>query len=53
MMNEERVKEEIEKLEQQKMTLFGHYNQVEGALATMRAVLNPGPETVTEAELVE
>ncbi len=53
MMDEERVKEEIEKLEQQRMTLFGQFSQVEGALAAMRAILNPEPAPVTEVELAE
>ncbi len=41
MMNEERVREEIVKLEQMRMKLFAQLSQTEGALATMQAVLDP------------
>ncbi len=41
MMNEERVHEEIAKLEQAKMQLFAQLSQTEGALAAMQAVLDP------------
>ncbi len=50
MMNEERVREEIVKLEQAKMQLFAQLSQTEGALAAMQAVLDP--ESV-DAELAE
>ncbi len=41
MMDEERVHEEIMKLEQAKMQLFAQLSQTEGALAAMQAVLDP------------
>ncbi len=57
MMNEERVREEIVRLEQVKMRLFAQLSQAEGALATMQAVLDPesldAELAVAEAEVVE
>ncbi len=50
MMSEERVREEIVKLEAAKMQLFGQFKQTEGALAAMQAVLDP--ESV-DAEMAE
>ncbi len=41
MMNEERVGEEIEKLENTKMQLTIQLAQTEGALAAMKVVLDP------------
>ena len=49
MMDEEQVRGEIEKLDQSRMNLFSQLRQVEGALAAMRAVLDPP----AEAEAVE
>ncbi len=50
MMNEERVHEEIMKLEQAKMQLFAQLSQTEGALAAMQVVLDP-ESIVPEAEV--
>ncbi len=52
MMTEERVGEEIAKLEQGRMNLFGQLKQVEGALATLQAVLNPPAEVEVEGEVI-
>ncbi len=41
MMNEERVREEIEKLTQAKMNLMSQLAQTEGALSAMQVVLDP------------
>jgi hypothetical protein len=51
MMEEERVRGEIEKLEQSKINLFAQLKQVEGALAAMRVVLDPGVEAVEAVEV--
>ncbi len=56
MMNKERVREEIVKLEQAKMQLFAQLSQTEGALAAMQAVLDPEsivPEAALAVEGVE
>ncbi len=50
MMNEEQIKEEIERLEEQRMTLFGQFQQVGGALAAFKNVLNPTPEVGEKVE---
>ncbi len=51
MMTEERVGEEIVKLEQVRMQLFAQLSQTEGALAAMKVVLDPPAEV--EAEIIE
>ncbi len=52
MMSEEQVREEIVKLEGVRMQCFAQLNQAEGALAAMRAVLDPPeePEVVGSEE---
>ncbi len=50
MMDEDRVHEEIMKLEQAKRQLFAQLSQTEGALAAMQAVLDP-ESIVPEAEV--
>ncbi len=53
MMSEERINEEIKRLEQLKLQLLAQFNQVEGALCTFRVVLDPEPEPTAEVMPVE
>ncbi len=55
MMDEERIKRDIVKLEQAKMQLFAQLSQTEGAIATLQAVLDPPeePEAVAASEVIE